>query len=198
MNLREIILHYKEVSEPCLDEICGSANIIDVEPGDVIVRQGELCNAFYINREGIFRVSHANNQTDNTILFGTEGDIYTSLHSYFANQPAAFSLVALEQGSVYELTYNTIRHLIAKYRDFADWMLYIATGQLYALERRYVKYATTTAEDRLYNFMANDEPYIKRVSAKLLTLRIPLKYIASYLQITPSTLSRLRRKLVGK
>lgn len=28
MNLREIILHYKEVSEPCLDEICGSANIL--------------------------------------------------------------------------------------------------------------------------------------------------------------------------
>lgn len=198
MDIREIIKQYRQVSEACLEEIASSVQIIKAQAGDAIVRQGKICDAIYLNRTGLYRVSHYNGKNESTLLFGSSGDIYTSLHSYFADEPSAFSLTALEVGEVYALPYGKVRELTAKYRDFADWMLYIAVGQLYALERRYVKYADTTPEERLMNFMASDTPYINRVSAKLLTLRIPLKYIASYLQITPSTLSRLRRKMVGK
>lgn len=195
MDIRDIILQYRHVSEECLRDIAAMVRVKSVKAGDSVVRQGELCDAFYFNRSGLMRVSHRTADADNTILFGAAGDIFTSLHSYFASEPSAFSLIALEPSEVYELKYKDVEALVRRHPDFMQWLMYIAIGQLYALERRYVKYATTGAEQRFRNFMAQDQPYIKRVSAKVLTLRIPLKYIASYLQITPATLSRLRRKL---
>lgn len=195
MDIRDIILQYRGVTEECLRDIDARVRILRVNTGCSLVRQGQVCDAFYFNRSGLMRVSHRTVDADNTILFGAAGDIFTSLHSYFAAEPSAFSLIALEESEVYELKYRDVEALLTRHPDFMRWLMYIAIGQLYALERRYVKYATTGAEQRFRNFMAQDQPYIKRVSAKVLTLRIPLKYIASYLQITPATLSRLRRKL---
>lgn len=198
MELRDIITHYKPLSERCLSEICSCAEMIEVEPGRTVVRQGEMCHAFYICRDGLMRVAHKTDKGENTILFGSVGDIYTSLHSYVMAEPAVFSLIAVEPSQLYVLHFHDIRDLAERHTDFCHWLMYLAFGQLYALERRYVKYATTSAEQRFHNFLAQDIPYIKRVSANSLNLRVPLKYIASYLQITPATLSRLRRKLVRK
>lgn len=195
MDIRDIILQYKTVSEECLRDIASMVRVINVPSGKHVVRQGEVCDAFYFNRTGLMRVAHKAGKTENTILFGAAGDIFTSLHSYFAGEPSAFSLVALEDSQIYRINYEQIETLQNRHPDFMRWLMYIAFGQLYALERRYVKYTDTSAEQRFRNFLAQDQPYIKRVSAKILTLRIPLKYIASYLQITPATLSRLRRKL---
>ena len=198
MEIKEIISHYKELSQECLEDIAGRVELITAQPGEAVVTQGEPCDAIYFNRNGLMRVVYKFGKTENTILFGGEGDVYTSLHSFFAGEPAAFSLIAVEETDIFALYFNDVKELKQKFVEFMDWLLYMCMGQLYALENRYVRYTTTTAEERYLSFLANDAPYIERVTAKRMAQGVPLKHIASYLNITPETFSRLRRKLVSK
>ena len=69
--------------------------------------------------------------------------------------------------------------------DLAFWMRNVLIEQVYAFERRYVYLGT-------YDAYARYEQFIK-MRPELFT-RIPLKYLAQYLKITPQTLSRIRKE----
>jgi len=75
--------------------------MISVKKGQPVVRQGEVSNHFVFNRVGLFRVSHINGNTEDTVLFGSSGDVFTSLHSYYAGEPAIFTLSAVEDSEAW-------------------------------------------------------------------------------------------------
>lgn len=199
MDLNEIFSHYgfKTLSKECMDAINKSAELIYVEKGEKVVSQGEVCSAFYLNRSGLMRVVMQRGKVEDTFMFGTTGDIYTSLHSWSLNEPSPFSLIAVEDSEVYVIGYASMRRLLTQFDELARWLLELCFAQLYSLERRYVMYSSNSAEERLKIFLSRDEVPTDRVSVKTMMQRVPLKHIASYLKITPETLSRLRRKLVS-
>lgn len=196
MTLKEIIAHYGQLSGKCIEELERASNLLHVKRGEILVEQGKMCNAFFFNSSGLMRVVLKKDDMEDTFMFGSTGDIYTTLHSWFADLPSPFSLIAVEDSEVYEISYHSIRRLLKQYPDLTEWFLKLCFGQLYALERRYLMYATSTAEERLRNFLAKDEPILERVPVKTMAQGVPLKQIASYLKMTPETLSRLRRKII--
>jgi hypothetical protein len=77
--------------------------------------------------------------------------------------------------------------LIKSSHEWAEWVSYLLIDGLYVFERRYTFLGRGDALTRYTNFM--------KMRPKWMVNCIPLKYIASYLGITPQTLSNIRRKI---
>lgn len=195
-SLQQILMQYCTPSEELVEDFINSARLINVKKGEPIVRQGEVCSDFVLNHKGLFRVSHICDNIEDTILFGTSGDVFTSLHSYYSGEPSIFTLSALEDSEAWLISYDDMRRLQEKHIQMIKWMNSLMIEQLYSFEKRYLFFSNKSAEDRFCNFMNLHSESLRRTSVKYISRIVPLKYIAQYLKITQSTLSRVRKRLI--
>lgn len=151
-----------------------------------------------INRYGLFRVSNKTEDKEDTLLFGTSGDVFTSIHSYYAGEPSIFSLIAVEDSEVWLISYHKMHQMENRYPAMVKWMHNLLIEQLYSFEKRYLFFNNKTAEERFLNFLSIHSVQLKRTSVKYISSIVPLKYIAQYLNMTQSTLSRLRKRFVSR
>lgn len=196
-SLRQILSQYCVPTEELIRDMEKVARLVSVEKGEYVVRQGSVCGDFVFNRRGLFRVCNVTDGVEDTILFGTSGDVFTSLHSYYAHEPSIFSLMAVEDSEVWLISYAEMRELEEKHPVLISWMRGLLIEQTYSFEKRYIFFSNKSAEERFLNFLRMSSGTLRRTSVKYISGIVPLKYIAQYLKITQSTLSRLRKKLVS-
>lgn len=195
-SLRQILSQYCTPSDELVTDFERAARLVSVPKGETVVRQGRVCDSFVFNRRGLFRVSNVSESgNEDTLLFGTSGDVFTSLHSYYAHEPSIFSLVAVVDSEVWLISYARMRELEEKYPVMVSWMRNLLIEQVFSFEKRYQFFNNKTAEERFLNFLRLNFGTLRRTSVKYISSIVPLKYIAQYLKITQSTLSRLRKKL---
>ena len=197
-SLRQILSQHCTPSDNLVCDLENVAQLIHVHKGEAVVSQGDLCNNFVFIHNGVFRVSHLDKNIEDTILFGMSGDVFTSLHSYYANEPAVFSLYAIEDSEVWLVNYQDMKSLLSLHKEMLVWLNNLLIEQIYAFEKRYILFNNKTAEERFINFLLDRYGSLRRAPIKYISSYVPLKYIAQYLKITQSTLSRLRRKLVNR
>lgn len=196
MELKEIISNHHKLPDNVLDAVCKAAVPVVLDRGDTLVRQGERCDIFVFVSTGMMRVWMKEKEKEDTVAFGTAGDIFTSLHSFYNNDPSAFSLSAIGKVKAWTITYDAINTLLDTYPELVRWLLNLALGQIYCLERRYVNFSSMSAEERYLNFVGYFNKDTRQAHEPWFAQRIPFKYIAQYLGIAPTSLSRLRRKLI--
>lgn len=195
-TLLNVLSRYCQPSPSLIKDFDAAARHVSVKKDEALVKQGEVCSDFIINRSGLFRVSNITGRKEDTILFGSSGDVFTSLHSYYSGEPAIFSLVAVEDSEVWLVSFDDMRRLETAHPELIKWMRDLLVEQMYGFERRYLSFNNKSAEERLLNFIRIWGPAnMKRTPVKYILGIAPLKYIAQYLKITQSTLSRLRNKL---
>lgn len=196
-TLRQVLTQYCTPTEDMLREFERACTLVRVDKGKAIVEQGKVCDVIVINRVGLFRVCHREGNEEDTLLFGTSGDVFTSLHSYYAGEPSIFSLVAVEDSEAWVITYGMFRLLQTRYPELVRWMSELLVEQMFGFEKRYLFFNNRSAEERFLNFLRIQNKVLRRASVKYISGIVPLKYIAQYLKITQSTLSRLRKKFVS-
>lgn len=197
IDLKAILSRYCTPSPELLAAFTRYARPAFIEKGHPIAEQANPCKDFVFIKSGLVRIAckFADGKED-TIAFGTTGDTYTSLHSYYAGEPSAFSLMAVEDTEVWLVSYDAFNRMSAQYPELVLWLRNLLVEQLFALENKYVNFANKSAEERFCNFLNLSFIKLRNVPVKYLSRVVPLKYIAQYLDITSETLSRLRRKLV--
>lgn len=156
--------------------------------GEAIFTEGEVNNRFYVVKKGLLRFFHINDNRDYTICFAGQGGIVASLHSYFCDKPAMCSIEAVTDVTLYQFQKEKLEQLFSESAEVANWGRLIAYQELYTLERRFTYVGTGDAYSRYKAFMQMRP--IEEIR------EIPLKHIASYLHITPQTLSKMRRRYV--
>jgi CRP-like cAMP-binding protein len=151
--------------------------------GETILAEGEVCSEIIYIDKGLAREFYTKNNKEVTEYLAVEGSIMMSIESLFKEQPSHIQIEALEPCVIYALPKKRLEEVALHnvniqilYRKILEESLILS--QVHADLVRF-----ESAENR-YRRMCKLSPQ--------LALRAPLVYIASYLQMTPETLSRVR------
>ena len=138
--------------------------------------------------EGIMRSVYFDGVKERTLAFALPGTMSMSLHSYYMNRPVFLQHEACCEAAVLCSTKQNFDRFISLYPEFAQWALNMAYCQLYFYEMK-LCVIKGDARERFRALIQNRPEILEKV---------PLNAIASYLGITPSYLSRLKKKLRHK
>ncbi len=153
----------------------------------LITLAGECERYFYVVAEGVQSIYLLNTKMDKVVLgFSFRGSPSGVYDSFLYEQPSDFFLEALTPSRLYAISLAQYQSLFQLSPAFDRWGRLFHQEVLRGRVKREVELLTNTAEERYVAFM-------KRCPVPL--LNIPQKYLASYLNMSPETFSRLRAKV---
>ena len=184
---RELARRYSTMTHDELDMLESILVPMKFAKGETILREGDICRHIYWIVKGLVRQYYYKNNKELTEYMATENTICMSIESLFREEPSQQIIQALEPTIVYAMPMNELEATAMKsvniqmlYRKILEESLIIS--QHHADMLRF-----ESAQDR-YRRLVKTQPQ--------LILRAPLVYIASYLQMTPETLSRVRTSVL--
>lgn len=155
---------------------------IDLKRGDFLVHKGDKNANLYFVKEGSLRVFIDDEIEEHTIRFGYQNSIITALDYFLTGEPTDFYIQALKKTSLKVISKETFIHLLASKPDFKEVWMQLLTSFVHQQMEREVDLITYSPQKRF-------ERVLKR--SPQIFQEIPHKYIASYLRMTPETLSRI-------
>jgi len=158
-----------------------------LKKGEYLVRpqQNTLFLAF-INKGG-FRVFFYNKKGQDITTWLAFKDMWvTDLLSYYNNEPATYYVQALEDSEVYIIQKSKLEELYKHNKDYLSFAKNFAeAGMIVMLER----------SNHIFQEYSAEERYLKLLGTPVFKNNVPLKHIATFLGITETSLSRIRRKI---
>lgn len=161
----------------------------ELKKGDRLFDTGDICDDLVFVESGMLRQFYYKNEHDVTEHFSYEGSVLICIESFLKREPTYLMAEALEASVVYLLPYNKLRPQLALSWDIDSFYRYILEESLITSQQKADSMRYESASER-YTKLLNTQPEVVR--------RAPLSYIASYLLMTPETLSRVRAQLIGK
>jgi CRP-like cAMP-binding protein len=152
-----------------------------------LLREGEVARHMYFVKAGCLRLWFNKDGKDITFQFFFENQPVSSLESFMTGEPSLFSLESIEPTTVASIgrrEWGELYQMFPQLRDKFMWFLLQRMGNY---GRLFLSRIKDSPQER-YKILLREQPEIVR--------RIPQHYIASYLGITPVSLSRIRGRLV--
>lgn len=156
--------------------------------GDYILMTGQIAQAYFCVEKGIVR-TYAIDYRGNDITTGFIGDneIVVDVFSLFHHSPAKEYIVALTDCEMWQIDFETFQELYHSSKGFNEWGRAWMSHSLFQHKQRIVSMVTESATER-YKALIEERSEIFN--------QVPLKHVATYLGITDTSLSRIRKELI--
>ena len=185
-QLRQV---YKLTDKECA-KLIPLFETLEVKKNEHLFREGEIARWVYFVEKGCLRQYYINNNgEERTIYFKTEGGWASELVSFLDNKPTELNLQALEDSKLEIINQKNWIYAVTQIHSFTMGFIRAQQDTNYMLKKRLAEATVETPEEKYLHFI-REEP--------LLLHRLPLYHIASYLSMTPETLSRIRKKIARK
>lgn len=170
-----------------LHAIIEEHHIVNFKKGDYIFKKGETLHQYIVLKSGIARAFTYNFEgEDITTDFFIEYDIVIDELSLFQRIPLQEHIQALTDCTGYSIDYPNFQHLFHHIGGFSEWGRIWMTAKLFQFKQKSIDMITLSAKDRYLNLLKTRPEILQNV---------PLKFIASYLGITDTSLSRIRKSI---
>lgn len=181
-----MICNYAPIPDMQWNKLQTKLRCIKIKKNDYFIKADDIPDKLAFIIHGIFRVfCLTESGNDNTLVFRDENKFLSAYSSFLENVKSKYSFQALEDST---LLYISLKDYIELSAEHICWQI-ITTKYSQMLfvekEKRETEFLCDDAKTRYNNFIINFPGLAKR---------IPQCYIASYLGITPETLSRIRKK----
>ncbi len=185
--LRNVLLSFTDVRDTEYDDFIDLLKPVKLKKGEFFLSQGEICRNVGFLTKGILRVYYCANDKEYTSYFNVDNrnSLVAGFTSFLKQEPSQESIQVLEDCVLFTLSYADLQRLFEKYFSFQK------IGRLMA------EYNYLLAMERIYDLQHSSANYRYEKFLKLypgLINKIPHHYIASYIGITPESLSRVRKQ----
>ena len=152
-----------------------------------LLQEGDVCKVVAFIQQGAMRLYRVGDDgSEHIVVFALDGHFLTDLYSFFTNEPSAYNIDAIEDSELVLISRaasEELRKLSPKYQEF---ILQETSDAYIQLERRITSTISLGLEERYKELINNFHDIIHRV---------PQHMIASYMGLTPETLSRVRKRV---
>ncbi len=151
----------------------------------ILLNEGEISKNLYFIKTGCLRLWFNNDGKDITLQFFFEGQAVASIDSFLGSHPSMFTIESIEPSSIISISKDSFEQLLSYYPDLKEGLQEIT----YKRFRDYALLFLSRIKDnprKLYEDLLKNHPEIIK--------RVPQHYIASYLGITPISLSRIKNR----
>jgi CRP-like cAMP-binding protein len=172
-----------------LEEVFRAHKKVFFSKGDFILKEGKTANEYYILEKGMAR-SFVNDFNGNEVTtnFFVEGEIVIEVSSIFQRIPTQENIVCISDCECLKMDFEIFQNLFHKIPNLAEWGRTWMSQQLFVYKQRSVEMFTLSATSR-YLKLLEQKPQVVQFA--------PLKQVASYLGVTDTSLSRIRKELVS-
>ena len=180
---RELARRYSTMAHDELDILESILVPMKFARGEKMVESGDVSDAIYDVERGMVREFYFKNNKSVTEYLAADGTIVMSIESLFREEPSKLVIEALEPTLVYALPKKRLEEVALHNVNIQILYRKILEESLIISQRRADLLRFESAKDR----------YLKlcKLNPKVI-MKAPLVYVASYLQMTPETLSRVR------
>ena len=148
-----------------------------------LLRERTVSDYIYFIQKGVARIHYYKNDKEITEWIAMDEQFFLSITSFFQRTPSHLIIQTLEPSEVYGIHHNDFMALADQYHDVEKLLRKMVTASLILSQIRMDSIQFETAQQRYDRLLKNSPQIIQRV---------PVSYIASFLGVTPETLSRIR------
>lgn len=188
-KLIEYISAYIALSETDLDLLKNSVEKRVFEKNEIIFSAGKISDEIYFVENGCVRLFYNVDGTDKTAFFYTESKFICAGESYTFNVPAIENYQAIETTELYVFSKSKVEVLLKDLPTFEIIARVATENELITCQKVIASFISKSAEERYSELLETQGE---------LFLRVPQQYIASFLGVSPETLSRIKARVYKK
>ncbi|MBW1294799.1 Crp/Fnr family transcriptional regulator [Aquimarina litoralis] len=159
---------------------------VELKKHSVLLKIGEIENHLAFITKGIVRFYIPDEEADLTFGFLFENEFVTGYDSFLTQTPSEYQIETLTDTILWKISYEDLEKVYKKTSSGNIIGRKMAENMFLIKSKRELSLLSKTAEER-YLDLFSERPKLLR--------QIPLKYIASYIGVTPQALSRIRKRI---
>ena len=153
-----------------------------------VLQEGDVCiKSIFIEKGSLYSYNIDDKGTQHVIQFAFEGWWIGDLYSFLTGEPSKMNIEALEDSDVLVIDRQDHFKLLGEIPKYETYYRILFQDAYVALQRRVSITIGLTAEEKYQRLVNHYHSFINRV---------PLHLIASYLGVSPETLSRIRKQML--
>ena len=188
-NYIKHLINQIDLTEEQIEIIKNNITTKKFHRGDMILEAGDLSSDVYFVEEGVIRsFTIDENGKEHVIQFGTENWLVSDRNSYLCKKEAKFFIQAIEDSTIIIINEELSQLIQSLNPKYLESQILLLQNHVRHLQDRITSLLSSTAKTRYLDF-------IKLYPT--ITARVPQWMIASYLGITPESLSRVRKDIAS-
>lgn len=170
-----------------IDELMSKAETFQISSGDLLISEGSFPDSIYLVEKGLLRAIYQTEQgTVCSKEFYWEEDIIFSMRSIIQDEPLPYSIFSVEDSTLIKIPMNIYLDLVKHHIEWKDYHIAQLNFYLHAKEVKEEMLLVNNNQEKVVKAYELFPDFVKRVPATLL---------ASYLNLTPVSLSRIKKRL---
>ncbi len=189
-NISSYLINILKVPDSAVNNCTTFYHLSHLKKGEMLLREGEVCHEVFFVEKGLLRMYSIDaGGKEHIVQFAPESWLISDRSSIFFNEKSNYFIDAIEDSEVWALKPDFFAQMHSSFPGTVENNDILLQKHIRTLQDRINSLLSDPAEERYLKF-------IKRYPD--LMQRVPQWMVASYLGITPESLSRVRKELARK
>jgi CRP-like cAMP-binding protein len=186
-DLKKFISRFAILSDAELEEIANKFKSKVVKKNSYVLKEGDTCKDLVFVQKGCLRLYYVKDDIEVSVWFAFRYSSAIEIYSFISENPSAYFLQAIEDSEVLYLPKAELKKLYQHQPKLQEMMRNFWEAVLLDLINRFTALQKDSAEKRYLDLLNKQPDYLAT---------IPQKYLASFIGVTPTSLSRIRKKII--